>query len=129
MTLKDELIAAIQNEQLHFDMGAWALDIDEDAPDLTPAQVTCGTALCMAGHICALRPELAKAHPQAAKSWLFDAVAASIWQAEMGEECRLDFMMDQLPDNRTVPLTRGDAVRHIQGEHPEWPLLPDLDAL
>jgi hypothetical protein len=131
-TLKDELIAAIANEANRFDMSMWLL-----APtfDYT-ATATCGTASCMAGHIEALRPELAT---QLAPKCMYghahaildhEKLAREIWRREMGEECRLDFLGNECTgiegDDYTQALeeiTREEAIAHIQGVCAHWPQL------
>ena len=91
MTLKDELIKAIE-ETDHFDMREWMVEgVDAEVP-------SCDTASCMAGFIVGLRPELAIKHGYNHEWYMFDkrvrpdAVARKIWEEEMGEPCRLDFL-------------------------------------
>lgn len=137
--LEQDLINAIENEQNHFNMASWSTD-----PDACEAHrlITCDTANCMAGHIVALRPKLAiklaPAHTVAYGSPAgkfhirYDRLAAAIWKKETGEDCRLDFFAGKANEyemdlESIEDLTREDAVKHIRGEHPHWPLFSDDD--
>lgn len=124
---KEELIASIQNENRHFDMGTWTTDNTKVA--------TCGTACCMAGHIEALRPKLAKKlAPKFTDTELgyidHEQLAEEIWAEETGYECRLDFCAlhhpsDQGYDSQTgwmKAITRKEAIAHIRGSK-RWPQL------
>lgn len=122
---KKELIDSILNEQRKFDMCDWK------AGDLAKV-ATCKTALCMAGHIEALRPRLAKklaadfTYPLGYNDEVeidHELLAEAIWKQETGEQCRLDFTGR---NNSTYleELTRKDAVAHIRGRSKKWPLLP-----
>jgi hypothetical protein len=131
MTLKDELIAAIRNEQNMFYMGQWGHGLKDEMQ-----LVTCDTASCMGGHIEALRPELAKQLAKKHTNKFFDEVrhgdlAAEIWHIEMGEECTLDFFGRNF-EIRTCSdmeaITRDDAIRHIEDKHEDWPRLSEEQA-
>lgn len=116
---KKELIASILDEQNKFDMREFKSGSNNQV-------ATCKTALCMAGHIEALRPRLAK--KLAAKHKFYGELdhhdlAHAIWREETGQECRLDFFADMTETSMDV-LTRKDAVAHIRGRSKKWPLLP-----
>ena len=121
-TLKDELIAAIQNEDNRFDMSRFTTN---------DRRATCKTACCMAGHIEALRPELAKKfllehsdlHLQGHSSIDHEGLAAAIWEHEMGEKCRLDFFAYKFKGEAYLEdITRKQAIAHIKGKSRNWPL-------
>lgn len=125
--LHDDLIASILNEDRVFNMDRWLTD--EALEDNVTA--TCDTASCMAGHLEAIRPELAEKlrekytvterrfmgghayidHPE---------LARELYEIETGEPCTLDFYAFNHPAYLGEQ-TREDAVAHIRGEHPEWP--------
>ena len=118
-----ELVAQIQNEQYHFDMEYFTTNRITGFGEPPP---TCDTASCIAGHIEALRPELAKrvggSHPTR---------AAGIYRAETGEPCRLDFYGINYRDADGFSaglrnISREEAIAHILGESENWPQLdPD----
>lgn len=120
--LKKDLIASIMNERRKFDMSRWTKDGN---------RATCGTALCMAGHLEAIRPKVAKAilveHPEwGGDEWRgleHELLANAIWEKETGEKCRLDFVKENTSTD-IEELTREDAVKHINGRHRSWPLNP-----
>lgn len=125
MTLKDELIEALKNEETFFNMEQWVkIGVDQTVP------ATCQTASCMAGHIEALRPALAKA---LAPSCLYRdygvdhaLLARKIWETEMKKPCELDFY-GYNTELGLEHLTRLDAIDHINGEHDEWPRYDQVD--
>ncbi len=119
---KEELIASIQNEKRHFDMASFTT-MDYDYEATYPAN--CKTASCMAGHIEALRPRLAKKlskeifpEGEIQHDWL----AAEIWKQETGQKCRLDFFARNA-EPTIFQITREEAVAHIKGRSKKWPLL------
>lgn len=132
--LVNDLIASINHESRRFNMTTYAVgDVHKPA--------TCKTARCMAGHLIAIRPKLAKEIiAEAGFGWTVwtgkrcfkdDRVAREIWRRETGEECRLDFQASNHPFAKdsfdTHPMsaiTRADAVAHIRGRSKRWPLLP-----
>lgn len=133
--LKQELIEAIQNEELHFGMRQWK--IGRHNRYATPA--TCNTASCMAGHIEALRPELAKKlAPKHTSTYVLahtdhkdldhEALAQEIWELETDTKCRLDFCGlnydNTYGDSDLDQITRKEAIAHIKGRSKKWPLLP-----
>jgi hypothetical protein len=99
-------------------------DYDDDPDDVLP-QVTCDTASCIAGHILAVRPGLARkfAKQYDDSSWTFDALAADVWYHETGEQCRLDFYGVNHTTKRfdNDAITRAEAVAHIRGTSEVWP--------
>lgn len=128
---KKELIASIQNERRAFDMGRFTKSGDPERP------ATCGTACCIAGHIEALRPQLAKklAPKCVSSAWGIDHenLAASIWKEVTGQECRFDFyghefVIDHDQWGQVTKdldgITRKEAIAHINGRSKRWPLLP-----
>lgn len=130
-----ELIEAIQDESLYFDMSYFRTE-DRDADladgrrpywlDGEPPVTSCETASCMAGHIQALRPELARELAPAYRGMrglAHDQLARAIYERVTGELCRLDFYGSNSDKKFLDELTREDAVRHIRGEHEDWPLL------
>jgi hypothetical protein len=122
MTLKDELIEAIRNEQNFFGMGQWVRGPLESQGNVA----SCHTASCMAGHIEALRPELARSllrrFHYASMDYGLDhsGLASHIWHIEMGEACPLDFC-GYNNDMDLEDITRADAIAHIQGLNKSWP--------
>jgi hypothetical protein len=115
----NELVAQIQNEQYHFDMQYFTTD---RSGAFGEPPVSCDTASCIAGHIEALRPELAPRSGSHARR------AAAIYLAETGEPCRLDFYGvnhctedGELSELNTI--TREEAIAHILGESEDWPQL------
>lgn len=135
MTLKDELIQAIQNEANQFDMGGFCL-ATMDANTGVELPPSCDTALCMAGWIMALRQEKAKeliteelvkidgvGIKYISAVCDYATIAGQIWEEELGERCRLDFYGKYAPTTLDE-LDRRDALDHIQGQSVIWPLLP-----
>lgn len=126
--LHADLIASIEAEDRTFNMAYW-VDVDVDGPFYDPNEppATCDTASCMAGHIEALRPELAaELAPQFRNRWGLDhrRLAQTIYELETGEPCRLDFLgLNTSLARRLGEITRAEAIAHIRGEHDEWPLL------
>lgn len=139
--LKQELIEAIQNEELQFNMSTWKVGWHNAIG--TPA--TCNTASCMAGHIEALRPKLAKKlaskyistyiyHGDIIKEIDHAALANEIWETETGEKCQLDFIGNRFNEKKKDEdwsycadlnsVTRKEAIAHIRGRSKKWPLLP-----
>lgn len=118
--LKQDLIDSILNEELEFNMCLFKRG--------TQACVaTCSTATCMAGHIEAVRPRLArKLKPKyvlhQGPSLDHASLAAEIWEIETGEKCRLDFFACNNP-KAMHKITRREAVAHIRGTSKRWPQL------
>lgn len=131
--LHADLIAAIRNEANAFDM-RWYTTIHRDRPGARRILdvATCDTALCMAGHLEAIRPELTA---ELAPRYTHDLdvshamLASAIYERATGERCPLDFYGDNTTKDLRE-LTREDAVLHILGEHDAWPLrsVSDEDA-
>jgi hypothetical protein len=134
---KEKLINSILNEKRTFDMGQFTTE-DFDVEDKKPA--TCGTASCMAGHIEALWPSVAK---RLAKEQLkeqeqkepfacidHEVLAADVWKEVTGKPCRFDFIGDTYRHededggiDAWWHATREQAVAHIKGRSKNWPLL------
>lgn len=121
--LHQKLIASINNTQRHFDMSNWCV------PGHNAEIATCGTASCLAGHLEALYPELAKKlRPYFVRSgggFRHDRLAAEIYETVTGVECPLDFYAtdyDESTEDTLSSITRDEAIAHINGEHPQWPL-------
>lgn len=113
-----DLIASIKNEQRTFDMSRWTV-----SGFAIGVPATCGTACCIAGHIEAIRPELAaRMVPEDHVRVDHASLANAIYEHETGEECNLDFC-GYNTDTELQDLTREDAVLHILNENPEWPQL------
>lgn len=127
--LHADLIASIEAEDRYFNMAYWVTDHAADPfchdPNEPPA--TCDTASCLAGHIEAVRPELAaELAPRFRARWGLDhqRLAQTIYELETGEPCPLDFLgRNRLDDVELDQISREDAVLHVRGEHDEWPLL------
>ena len=135
---KQELIDSILNEKRNFDMRSYTTD-DWGVHDRKPA--FCKTASCMAGHIEALRPRLAKKLAQkqfeeGETEIVHARLARDIWKEVTGEECRLAFFgetydvrkeRDELGEYEVkgdwFQATREEAVAHIKGRSKKWPLL------
>src|SRR5690606_2293203 len=123
--LKKELIQAIQNEDNYFDMSTWKNKRSKSAA--TPA--TCRTASCMAGHIEALRPKLAKKLAPMCTDQVYrvlnhEHLAVTIWEIETGQECRLDFHgLAYFGVCGLDEISRKEAIAHIKGRNRKWPLL------
>lgn len=126
MTLKDELIAAIQNESNYFNMCFWCDPSKTQVMDVANA---CNTPSCMAGWICALRPNAAQ------EIWAEDPetltvgrVAARIWEQELGEPCKLDFYALHCigadgNEKEIEEISRKETIDHINGQCEHWPQL------
>lgn len=125
-----ELVARIANERTTFKM-------DRFVKHGTGYSVaTCGTARCMAGHIVAMRPKLAKAlvalHPEKygpnadnQRGYIsiglkFDNLASAIYQVETGKPCKLDFWGDNCPTSLDL-VSKSQAIAHIKGTSDNWP--------
>lgn len=126
--LINDLIASITAEGHTFDMSAWTTDEDE-----ATGPATCETASCLAGHLEAIRPALAAQLAECFEAEEYDGtptgrvdhaeLAVAIWKRETGEaSCPLDFLGHNTPRS-LERLTVEDAVAHVRGENPEWPLL------
>jgi hypothetical protein len=127
-----DVIASIEAEERTFQMEYWVTtDARDDLPigdrpdrsDEAPA--SCETASCIAGHLEAVRPELAASlAPRFRGRFGLEhaKLAAAIYQAETGEECTIDFWGEQAP-KALDRITREDAIAHVRGEHRDWPLL------
>lgn len=116
-SLKDRLITALENEELHFNMEHFFTTWDVPAP-------TCGTASCMAGHIIALtKPDIIpnEIHVDSNTARNTAEFAAKTWKEVSGEPCLLDFYGERYRAKDLKEITREDAIAHIRGEHPEWP--------
>jgi hypothetical protein len=115
-----ELIASIENEKRHFDMGSFVTDKDD-------RRANCRTASCMAGHIEALRPRIAKkvlVDQGYSPNELFvdhDTLAAEIYKRVTGKECRLDFYGQNYLTGTISMITRKEAISHIKGTNRKWP--------
>lgn len=109
-----EIIASIMDEDMYFDMSRFTT-----GNEALPA--TCDTASCMAGHIVALRPALTNKIIGVRTCWLHGGLASDVYFRETGQECQFDFYASNTEKGFTQ-ITREDAVLHIKGEHPEWPL-------
>ena len=125
--LKADLIASIAAPRRKFDMTVFMVE-DGKAGDGTAARAaTCGTARCMAGHLEAIRPKLAKKLLPAYTEWFtvdHAELARAIWEYETGEKCLLDFMGNEFPGD-LGDITVEQAVAHIKGRSKKWPqLLP-----
>lgn len=129
--LIEDLVASITHEDRTFDMSAWVTD--EDAPG--PA--TCGTASCLAGHLAAIRPELAaRLAPQyeterddgSPTAFVNHAsLSRAIYCAETGEiTCPLDFMARNYP-GLLAEIDVDDAIEHVRGTSEVWPLLTGFE--
>jgi hypothetical protein len=126
-----DVIASIEAEERTFQMEYWvttdaSVDPYGPRPDRSEeAPATCDTASCIAGHLEAVRPELAAAlAPRFRGRYGLEhaELAAAIYQAETGEACRFDFWGTSAP-KQLESITREDAIAHIRGEHRDWPLL------
>ena len=111
-----DLVASIKDEGNLFDMSAFV--------------GTWGTASCIAGHLWAVRPGLARRYAASAGDfWSYDDVAADIWRHETGEAfCPLDFFGQRNKKNLSR-ITREEAIDHVRGVSKSWPQLrpPALD--
>jgi len=121
MSLKNELVKAIQDESNHFDMETFVVEgTEKELP-------SCKTAACMAGWICALRPDrvsqLKKNHYSEEWGFEFLDIAHKIWDEE-GDGSHLDFYGDYHETGDLSEITREEAIYHIQNNG-NW---PDKDA-
>jgi hypothetical protein len=132
-----DLVASIENETNPFDMSAFVElpddELDEYGEPLdgpSPPRVTCGTASCIAGHLWAVRPGLARRYATAAgDAWTYEGVAADIWRHETGEAfCPLDFFGQRNPVYLSH-ITREQAIAHVRGVSETWPQLASRWAL
>lgn len=115
--LEKDLIESIMKPRRKFDMSKWHTKESE------PVLATCGTACCMAGHIEAIRPKIAKRLlPSFVRGDFTDhaGLAAAIYRQETGKPCRLDFVAVKT-SKYFREITREDAVAHIKGKNPDWP--------
>lgn len=119
MTLKQDLIDRIRNEKTKFDMTQFT--------EPRHVRANCKTARCMAGWIVALRQATARRLVKQLdiRPHDTDTLAAAVWREETGKPCPLDFFafhfMPLDPEDRLSRITRQDAIKHIQGRHPDWP--------
>jgi hypothetical protein len=119
--LERDLIASITAPRRKFDMSKW------HTKETKAVTATCGTACCLAGHIEAIRPKVTK---QLLRRFLYEdgeyinhaGLAAAIYAQETGKPCRLDFCGSTVP-KRMSEISREEAVAHIKGKNPDWPLL------
>jgi hypothetical protein len=132
-----DLIESISKEHRNFGMERFVV---EKASSEKPA--TCETASCIAGHLTAIRPRLAKklapqyTHNQwwlcgsrALNEVLHSELAEAIWEAETGEKCPLDFYAINYPGVESAVdaneymkrITRKEAIAHIRGRSKKWP--------
>lgn len=112
----NDLIASITNEERTFEMWRWNT---KDQYKLA----TCKTAACLAGHIEAVRPALAKKYAKVEGAWNHSMIATRIWVHETGEACRLDFYGHGIAGMMRPP-SRKTAAAHIRGTSKIWPQLP-----
>jgi hypothetical protein len=126
-----DLVSSIEDEANPFDMSAF-VDLPDDEElneygeplDPSPPRVTCGTASCIAGHLWAVRPGLARRYAASAGDfWSYDGVADDIWRHETGEAfCPLDFFGLRNKKNLSL-ITREEAIDHVRGVSETWPQL------
>lgn len=126
--LHADLVEAIRNEANAFDMRYYTTTQRDFQPAIArvpEAVATCDTALCMAGHLEAVRPELAAElapnYSYAGGHVSHSQLASAIYERVTGERCPLDFYGINTTKDLDN-LTREDAVLHILGEHDAWPL-------
>lgn len=126
-TLEADLIAAIRDERRTFRMELYHRGDEE-----TQA-ASCETACCMAGHIEALRPELAArflSQCMAPVGFLPELnhkkLARKIWKHETGEVCLLDFT-GRNTNLDLEEISRDYAIEHILGENDDWEQLDEKD--
>lgn len=118
---KRKLAASIRNERRNYDQEQFV--IGGNGCSLA----TCGTAACIAGHIEACWPQVARRlaqeerfHPscRCCRDRIYhDDLAAAIWQEVTGKPCRFDFGIGPHEN-----VTREEAVAHIYGRNKQWPL-------
>lgn len=119
--LEKDLIASITAPRRKFTMSKWHTREDE------AVTATCRTACCLAGHIEAIRPKVAKAllpqFREADGEYInHRGLAAAIYEQETGKPCRLDFQGANT-NQRISDISREEAVAHVKGKNPTWPLL------
>lgn len=123
---KEKVIKSILNENRTFDMRTWTtMNLDEEYAKVA----TCATASCLAGHIEACWPTVAK---RIAKGMLdgggfvdHSVVADKVWKEVTGKKCRFDFFADTYEGegSEMADITREEAVEHIKGRSKTWPLI------
>lgn len=121
--LDKDIIASIENERRKFDMSKFTIQ-DSIEPHELPK---CGTACCIAGHLLAVRQSAAKRLVNDYRDEyqiFFSDLAAAVYKEETGKECPLDFYCETGDDlaPELGGATREDAIQHIKGVHPHWPL-------
>lgn len=126
--LHQDLIDSIDAEDRFFNMAYWVTPHIEDpfAYDPNEPVATCDTASCIAGHLEAIRPELAAELAPSFRNRFglnHERLAVAIYERETGEACRLDFRARNHTEKNLHEVTREDAIAHVRGEHPNWPLL------
>jgi len=109
MSLKDELIAVIEDDKNTFDMSQYVKDeYDNNAP-------SCETACCFAGWICALRKEKFNSfYPEFDPS--FDSIhdaAVHIWKSEENEP-HPDFYAEKHWAGNLDLITREDGIVYLK---------------
>lgn len=125
---KRKLAASIRNERRTYNQNYWTTGDDNQLPK-------CGTASCLAGHIEALWPGVAKRlAPRHTNTWAsdysgntyhdiqHDKLAAAVWKQVTGAECRFDFEACNMANAGFEPTDREAAVAHIWGRNRKWPL-------
>lgn len=118
--LHSKLIARITAEDACFDMRTFTSDRE---------LATCDTARCMAGHLEALYPELAKEVAATFRDESFfqlslphALIARHVYERVTGVECLLDFYASNT-ELALDQLTADMSVDHINGQSGRWPLL------
>lgn len=126
------LCASIENERRVFNMSEFTVGSDESCTP--PERATCNTASCIAGHIEAVFHQTARAlekdYTDSAGDIHHDRFAAAIWERVTGKPCRFDFFGVERDKSGfhferwpcLADITREDAIQHIKGKHPLWPL-------
>jgi hypothetical protein len=125
---KRKLAASIQNERRTYNQNYWTTGDANKLPK-------CGTASCLAGHIEALWPRVAKRlaplYTETRKSEftghtyhtiMHAKLAAAVWKEVTGAECRFDFDLSNMTYAGFEPTDRDAAVAHIWGRNRKWPL-------
>lgn len=116
MSLKDELITAIINEQNHFDMSCF---VKEGTENEIPS---CNTASCIAGWIMALRPDKTTKILERNGVLYEDSepadIAKEIWSEEEPDCAALDFYGEKC-STYLENISREEAIYHIQNNG-EW---------
>ena len=144
--LKRDLIASIQNEKRTFNMGfftkggSYFTDYASSTGDYVAKPASCGTASCIAGHIEAIRPKVVKKLiKENGPYYEHEDLASAVWEAETGQECRLDFFGQSYQGPARLneeygcyveleDITREEAIAHIRGRSKRWPLLTKSEA-